>query len=233
MTDFTSLSPSSSSGGVNAVTTQLSGLQIGSQSPNRIEMSSFTPSTNMQDSSSSIASHCAAFPKTGVKISILQELRSRHEHSTFDCLIDYYDPSKGVMKDKPFAEMTTTDVCEMIIKPQVRDYRCSYCDYLRNVLGRNDCVGVAQVFISHAWNYEFTSVVDALRSHFHDKPDIFIWFDLFSLNQIIAPTLDFAWWSYAFRNVIEDSGSVVLVISPWNNPKPFKRAWCLFNMYVS
>ena len=188
----------------------------------------------MQDSSSALASHCVAFPKTGVKISILQELRSRHEHSTFDCFIDYHDPSKGVMKDKPFAEMTTTDVCEMIIKPLVRDYRCSYCDYLRNVLGRDDCVGAAQVFISHAWKYTFVDVISSLEYHFVDRdPNVLIWFDLFSNNQIIAPALDFIWWSSTFKSAIEDFGYVVVICLPWKNPEPFRRAWCLFEVYCA
>ena len=89
------------------------------------------------------------------------------------------------------------------------------------------------MFISHAWKYTFTSVVNALRNHFQDKPDIFIWFDLFSNNQIEAPNLDFDWWSGTFQNAIEDFGHVVMVISPWKNPIPFARAWCLFEVYVT
>ena len=53
---------------------------------------------------------------------------------------------------KKFEDFTTTDVCELILKPIVRDERCSYCEYLENN-GEGHLVHVASVFISHAWKY--------------------------------------------------------------------------------
>ena len=123
--------------------------------------------------------------------------------------------------------MTTTDVCNILLKPIVIAEKCSYVDYLVKHKDPS-VVSKAQVFVSHAWKYTFTDVVNALCNHFESKPDIFIWFDLFSNNQIKAPNLDFDWWSGTFKNAIEDLGHVVMVISPWNNPVPFTRAWCLF-----
>ncbi len=213
MTDFTSTTPSSSLGDVNAVTTQLSGLQIDSQSSPIVNASSLP------------------IEKRGVHISVTEDFVNEYAGKEFECQIDYFDKNKGIVK-KPFEEMTTTDVCEILLKPIVSAEKSSYVDYL--VKHRDpSLVSKAQVFISHAWKYTFTSVVNALHNHFQDKLDIFIWFDLFSNNQIEAPNLDFGWWSGTFKNAIEDFGYVVMVISPWKDPIPFTRAWCLFEMYVA
>ena len=137
MTEFTSLSPSSSSGGANAVTTQLSGLQIVSQSP--IVNASSLP-----------------MEKRGVHISVIEDFVSAYTGKEFECQVDYFDRSKGVVK-KPFNEMTTTDVCEILLKPIVSAEKSSYVDYLVKHKDPS-VVSKAQVLISHAWKYKFTNV---------------------------------------------------------------------------
>ena len=82
----------------------------------------------------------------------------------------------------------------------LRDCELSYCDCLQ-AQGRGYDVGdSAQVFISHAWKYTFTQLVNALEGHSQDRPDIVICFDLFSNNQVIAPDQDFNWWSTTFKS---------------------------------
>ncbi len=74
----------------------------------------------------------------------------------------------------------------------------------------------------------------ALEHHFvASQPDIYIWFDLFSNNQHKAPNLPFEWWRDTFLNAIGKIGRVVMVLSPWNNPIPFTRAWCLWEIYCA
>jgi len=195
------------------VNTQLGGLQIGSQSAKIVNASSLP------------------FENRGVRMSVFEAFINTHSGKEYECQKDYFDASKGSVK-KPFNEMTTTDVCSILLKPIVTAEKSSYVDYL--VKHKDPAVvSKAQVFISHAWKYKFNSLVNALRNHFKDQPDIFIWFDLFSNNQIEAPNLDFHWWSGTFRKAIEDFGYVVMVCSPWKDPIPFTRAWCLFEMYIA
>ena len=127
--------------------------------------------------------------------------------------------------------MTTTEVCNTRLKPMTEGDEVSYCALMRD-LG-NPHVKPATVFISHAWKYDFLRVVDAILKHFEDEPEAVIWFDLFSNNQHKAVDLDFHWWSTTFRTAIEDFGRVVVVLMPWNDPIPFTRAWCLFEMYTT
>ena len=138
--------------------------------------------------------------------------------------------SRSVLKAKE-VPLTTTDVCNMFLKEITEEKGQSYVEYLTE---RNSSdVGIATVFISHAWKYNFLDVVDALQYHFSSEPDVYIWFDLFSNNQHKAPNLPFEWWSDTFLNAIGKLGRVVMVLSPWNNPIPFTRAWCLWEIYCA
>lgn len=139
---------------------------------------------------------------------------------------------------------TTTDVCNLFVRPFTEYSQLSLCDQLlrEEHLG----VGTATVFISHAWNYQFLEVVDALKHHFgHNRgrdqltsttdTDIFLWFDLFSHNQHLHNfvELDFNGWCTTLQAAIVEMEQVVMVLAPWHDPVPFTRAWCLFELYVT
>jgi len=155
------------------------------------------------------------FPKRGIKL------------IHFNDFIIKYCGGENVIQG-----WTTTDICEKIVKPLTLSSQSSYCDLLLNQ-GYNDIVMIGQVFISHAWKYVFLDVVNALMYHFRDNLDIIIWFDLFSNNQHKAVDLDFEWWCNTFKEAISDFKHVVLVLSPWQDPIPLTRAWCLFELYCS
>jgi hypothetical protein len=99
-----------------------------------------------------------AISKDGVKLSYVKE---------------FYDSCGGkeMLKD-----LTTTEVNDKFLKPMTASSQLSLCEYLKE--SNHPAVGVATVFISHAWLYKFLDVVDALQYHFRDTPDIVIWFDL-------------------------------------------------------
>jgi len=76
----------------------------------------------------------------------------------------------------------------------------------------NPSVGMATVFISHAWKYEFSYVYGALLYHFREEMDsVIIWFDMFSNNQHKAVEVDFDWWSNTFQSAIQQFGRTVMV----------------------
>lgn len=130
------------------------------------------------------------------------------------------------------AHMTTTNVCETFIKPQTAAEQRSYCELL--VRQEHPDVGVADVFISHAWSCRFLDVYDALTHHFrHESPHLCLWFDLFSNNQHATLDRDFDWWCGTFKGAIGAMQHVVMVLAPWHDPVPLTRAWCLFELYCS
>lgn len=129
--------------------------------------------------------------------------------------------------------LSTTEVCEKFVRP-----RCggpggkSYCLLLKE--RESTVVETANVFVSHAWQVTFLEVVSALKDYVESCcPGAVLWFDLFSNNQIAAPSRKFEWWTTTFRTAIKSFGHTVLVLSPWDNPIPLTRAWCLFEIYTS
>ena len=129
--------------------------------------------------------------------------------------------------------LTTEDVNNRFQKEFTKDIGLSYCDMAKAENGSK--VGKATVFISHAWKYKFMDLLSALKHHFRNEndDDVYIWFDLFSVNQHISDKVDPDWWNKSFMNAVKEIGHVVLVLSPWQNPIPFTRAWCLWEIYCA
>ena len=136
--------------------------------------------------------------------------------------------------ESALASLTTTDVCELFVKPMTLQRRCSMCDLMQD--SRSGHVGTAKCFISHAWKYRFLDVVDSIMDYFsggHNAScDSFVWFDLFSNCQHDTCAKPFEWWVGTFSNAIKTMGSVLMILSPWNNPVPLTRAWCVFELYA-
>jgi tetratricopeptide (TPR) repeat protein len=126
--------------------------------------------------------------------------------------------------------LTVTEVNERFQLKATDLTQMSYCDHLKST-GYERFINKAEVFISHAWMFKFLDTFDTLVDYFSDRPNIFIWFDMFSNNQHKAVSLDFSWWTGTFMSAIKEFGETVMVITPWNNPHPLKRAWCLYEIY--
>lgn len=78
---------------------------------------------------------------------------------------------------------------------------------------------------------KFDDVLNCLEEHDRAYPDTYFWFDLVTNNQHKATSLPFEWWCTTFKESIRSIGSVLLIMTPWDNPIPLSRAWCLFEMY--
>jgi len=147
------------------------------------------------------------------------------EGLTVGAIVDFVESCGGRAK---FKGLTTTDVNNMFLKPLTYLMRESYCDHLRSQ--HSEKVGLAQKFVSHAWSYLFLDVLDALMYQFRDEPNVLLWFDIFSQNQHAAQDLDYEWWSSTFQSAIKMFGHTIMILSPWEDPKPLTRAWCLFEV---
>eukprot|EP00300_Choanocystis_sp_HF-7_P042766 c9463_g1_i2.p1 GENE.c9463_g1_i2~~c9463_g1_i2.p1 ORF type:complete len:420 (+),score=78.64 c9463_g1_i2:84-1343(+) len=121
-------------------------------------------------------------------------------------------------------DSTTKEVCEHV-KVATSENRQSYREALDP-----DMVANAIVFVSHAWSYKFSAVIDALKCHFFQTPEIGVWIDIFCHNQHLSS--DFAQIRDAFRSVLQECDRIVVVLSPWEDPLVFTRAWCLFEMFT-
>jgi hypothetical protein len=72
--------------------------------------------------------------------------------------------------------------------------------------------------------------VDVLEQHAEDDPEAYFWFDLFINKQHDTQSIPQSWWKTTFMESIRAIGAVLLVLSPWDNPVPVTRAWCLWEI---
>ncbi|EGD76734.1 hypothetical protein PTSG_08085 [Salpingoeca rosetta] len=132
-----------------------------------------------------------------------------------------------------FAELTTRDARDLVVLPRTKARQCAYVELVADESPSD--VGPANIFVSHAWRYKIADVLGALIQYAEDRPDeqFFFWFDLFFNNQNILANLPQEWWSTTFKDSIAAIGHVVLVLTPWSDPIPLTRAWCLWEIFCS
>ena len=131
--------------------------------------------------------------------------------------------------------LTTSQVNSEFVKPETKDLYSSYLELYHGSIDDatgSPLVADATVFVSHAWKYAFYDiVVNVMEQYAQQHPGTYFWFDLFTNNQNEVANKDFEWFSTTFRDSLISIGEVLLVLSPWNNPIPIQRAWCLFEIY--
>ena len=98
-------------------------------------------------------------------------------------------------------------------------------------------VGAPTHFLSHAWGFLFLNLLSGLRSFVAqlpaDAPEPFFWIDCFVLDQHANNDQGAEWWRTTFMRAIGDIGHTVMMLSPWSNPVPLTRSWCLWELYCS
>jgi tetratricopeptide (TPR) repeat protein len=146
---------------------------------------------------------------------------------------------------------TTTNVCSLLIKPWTERSQCSFQQFMKDsyediphpqlALGYQEgfSTHLPEYFISHAWQYQYVEVVESLELYFqkikpnYNSKEIYLWFDLFLNDQWNAPNRTFEWWSTTFLQAVGDIGNTLLVLLPWKNPIPLRRAWCLWEIHCT
>lgn len=129
---------------------------------------------------------------------------------------------------------TTAEVCEEVVKPLTSQSKESLCDKLS--AERSFGVDVANVFVIHCWKNNFIDTVDAILYHFsgYDRPSsLFLWIDIFSVNQHADPMVSVPDWSFKLQRLISLCQHTVLVMLPSRDPSPLHRAWCLLELFYS
>ena len=127
---------------------------------------------------------------------------------------------------------TTAEVCEEVVRPLTLSSKESMCDQLINE--RSFGVDVANVFVVHSWGNRFIDTVDAILYHFsgYERPEsLFLWMDIFSVNQHAEPLVHVPDWSFKLQRLISLCQHTVLVMLPSLGPSPLVRAWCLLELF--
>lgn len=105
--------------------------------------------------------------------------------------------------------------------------------------------GVSTHFVSYTWLYTFSLLLTMLRSFEADNPppagtEYYYFIDQFSLNQHSFTdncTQSSKQAQQALvcklKDNIQRPGKVLMCLSPWDNPAPLARAWCVYELYLA
>lgn len=158
------------------------------------------------------------FPTLGVKVSFLR---------------DFINLYKDVFEYRP--EIMTAEVVMMIIKPATMEFSQSFCEMLQ--AQGHQSVGIANVFVSHAWGDPFLTLVQKLENpnnfYFLDQQydrhqdTTIVWLDIFSIRQNESLLLDSEWFRTVFGKGIAQIKNTVFVLTPTS----MTRGWCIWELY--
>jgi len=161
-------------------------------------------------------------------------------HSSF---LRYFQEALCPQFGVDLAIATTKEVCDQVILPLTKAQKCPLVDLLPALRAQAEAEGFvtaaepswqanATVFISHAWKYPMSAPAGVMLEYAQAEDDsAYFWFDLFINNQNgFEITHSFEWLCGRFKDSIRAIGKVILVLSPWNDPIPLTRSWCLWEL---
>lgn len=150
----------------------------------------------------------------GVSIEVFRELRKE--------FLKVKDRTKKGSRKLTFGER----LVEFVVKPATNNAKVSYVELLASREESKDFVGTCNVFVSHAWKYDFEELVDALEEFEQlAVKKIYYFCDYFAVNQH-KPTEDLKF----LEEMAVTCDTFLLVLWPWQNPLPLKRAWCILEI---
>jgi len=68
-----------------------------------------------------------------------------------------------------------------------------------------------------------------MKAHAEAFPQTYFYFDLLTSNLHKSRKVDEKWWA-AYKSAIQGTGKLIVVLAPWRDPTPLKRAWCLWEI---
>ena len=133
---------------------------------------------------------------------------------------------------KNFSDATTGDVCAKIIIPATSKTQSTYMNAFLGLTDDNDrnWLGTATVFVSHPWLGQFSDLVEVIEQHSVADPNAYFWIDIFVNKQNNVPEATKQILTTVKDN-IKAIGTVLLVLSPWNDPLSIGRAWCMWEIF--
>jgi len=121
----------------------------------------------------------------------------------------------------------------LLTNPETKAGKCSFTELYEDLVGPSGkpLVGPIRYFVSHAWAYKFSNLVQAIEwfeAENHDRAGSYYFIDYFTINQW-NPTEELK----SLEKLIISSEALVLVTWPIKAPIPLNRCWCLYEIHIS
>jgi len=119
---------------------------------------------------------------------------------------------------------------ELIVKKQCAEWECSYTDMLSKETSNKDDLGRCNVFISHAWKYDFTNLMSAIEEFEKEHPGVklFYFLDYLAINQF-KPQEDLD----RLPELVSHCDYFILVMLFGDEHIPVTRIWCIYETAVA
>jgi tetratricopeptide (TPR) repeat protein len=151
------------------------------------------------------------YPLHGIRLSTLKTW-----------FIEHVEPTTNKLKT-----ITTGEFVYTIVIPITQTRKCALIDLFQ----KEDRVDKATVFVSHAWGNRFLDTLDTVDRNFMDEnKDIFVWIDAVVVNQHETKNTSPEFYSSMFHAAIHSIGHTMAIFSPFDNPLPLRRSWCLWEL---
>jgi len=114
-----------------------------------------------------------------------------------------------------------------IVKKHCAKEKCSYVELLSKTQANLKYLGRCNVFISHAWQYDFGDLVSTIQkfTESHPNEQFYFFLDYLAVNQY-TPLEDLS----NLQRMITMCNWFLLVLMPWSAPVPLTRAWCVYEI---
>ncbi|KAH9256458.1 hypothetical protein BASA81_005372 [Batrachochytrium salamandrivorans] len=131
----------------------------------------------------------------------------------------------SLVEISPELDLTTREVCQVFVLPQTLSLKQSYVQI------RGETTG-AGTLVMHCWNDPFKSIYSSLEAEFtgQDFDRLFVWLDLFSINQHVHYLYSSNWLTTQFCDALGQIGSALLVLPNWKEPTVLTRAWVVWEL---
>ena len=128
--------------------------------------------------------------------------------------------------------ISTFEVVEEYIKPLTKEANLSYAEMNAKNADEDGIsfVGPACAFVSHSWSYKFKTLLSVLEEYqltHLDEGTHYYFLDMFAINQHNVASDDLL---ISLQNVVSVTNKILLVMTPWSNPRPLRRVWCLWEI---
>eukprot|EP00041_Stephanoeca_diplocostata_P031082 m.959446 g.959446 ORF g.959446 m.959446 type:complete len:1169 (-) comp23882_c0_seq47:1609-5115(-) len=140
--------------------------------------------------------------------------------------------------------ITPNSIAHMVsgyIKPLTRTKKTSYLKHVvanfQNIVADAedpaDHYGRATAMLSYTWGYQFLDVIQSIQSWASssglDPKRTYVWICSLCVNQHNLPSNPAA----TFEQRIVSIGTLLPLLSPWNDPVYVKRLWCLYELWLA
>jgi len=160
----------------------------------------------------------------GVSIQVLRDIRKQWNRVKNE---DVRKPSVS-LPGKTRQASNGEKVVELIVKKLCGDLKISYVELLHYQNSYEDAIGECNVFISHAWKYDFGDLMGAIEDFERDnsnKEKFYYFLDFIAVNQF-KPQQDLK----NLQNLVSRCKYFLLILLPWNKPLPLTRMWCIYEI---